>query len=490
MSLETILVQNGSLANKPRADISVGKLYYDQLIDPLLQGLIPNSSAQADAENNFTIIQAALGGGGSIPFPAGLYYVSDPLIITESNTQLFGEGIDLTTIKAIPSFDGELLTIGSAGESISNVSIKSLTLDGNGINGVMLTGSCLFMINAQNCIVEEVKCYCPYQEGIIMTTSSGTSFGNLVKGCIIEYPVTAGIAVVANSVTDIYNCTFSDCMISYCGTNGVSVAGSNGVVFNAINIYRSNETGFLASQSINSLLSASRIDRSGTSGVDIYGATSFNVIGNIVQYSSQVDGTVAGIYLESTTTNCNISQNSIVEDNVDINDEVVGPNGVTYIPKTQKPGAGIAISSSTSNIIRGNFIASVLSTRISGASDYKNEVVDPSSTATISYDPLTRFTGGIGNAIRTSSASSIQMTFEDCFLLSSNNSVARTVIMPALPAAVAGWYCIIKDSSNTAGTKAITIESASLIDGSPTADISSNYGVKRLFTDGTTFYSW
>lgn len=61
-----------------------------------------------------------------------------------------------------------------------------------------------------------------------------------------------------------------------------------------------------------------------------------------------------------------------------------------------------------------------------------------------------------------------------------------------LPAAVAGQQIVVKDESGSAATDNITIATpgSENIDGAATATISANYGVLRLYSDGTDWFSF
>lgn len=56
----------------------------------------------------------------------------------------------------------------------------------------------------------------------------------------------------------------------------------------------------------------------------------------------------------------------------------------------------------------------------------------------------------------------------------------------------AGKIVIIKDEGGASGTDAITIatEGSETIDGSASTSISTNYGVVRLYSDGTNWFTW
>lgn len=72
-----------------------------------------------------------------------------------------------------------------------------------------------------------------------------------------------------------------------------------------------------------------------------------------------------------------------------------------------------------------------------------------------------------------------------------DTSVARTITLPST-SVVPGKTITIKDESGAAGTNNITIATAGTetIDGAATATISTNYGVIRLYSDGTNWFTW
>ena len=92
---------------------------------------------------------------------------------------------------------------------------------------------------------------------------------------------------------------------------------------------------------------------------------------------------------------------------------------------------------------------------------------------------------------RTATATDYTTTATDIIIGVTSTSSARTVTL--LSGMVAeGVIVIIKDESGAAGTNNITIatEGSETIDGSATLVISSNYGVARLYSDGTDWFSF
>ena len=91
---------------------------------------------------------------------------------------------------------------------------------------------------------------------------------------------------------------------------------------------------------------------------------------------------------------------------------------------------------------------------------------------------------------RTATAANYTTLTTDSYIGVTDTSSARTITL--LSASVAdGRIIIINDESGLAGTNNITIatEGSETIDGSATLVISSNYGVARLISDGTDWFT-
>lgn len=93
---------------------------------------------------------------------------------------------------------------------------------------------------------------------------------------------------------------------------------------------------------------------------------------------------------------------------------------------------------------------------------------------------------------RQSTAVSANFPSDTTFYGVTDTSVARTITIGTLDITEAGKIFIIKDESGAATTNNITIATGGneLIDGQTTATISVNYGVIRLYSDGTNLFSW
>jgi len=69
-----------------------------------------------------------------------------------------------------------------------------------------------------------------------------------------------------------------------------------------------------------------------------------------------------------------------------------------------------------------------------------------------------------------------------------NQSAAITVTLPSA-AGVNGRILTIKDKSGTAATNTITVSGANTIDGAASKIINTAYGVLRLVSDGSNWFS-
>lgn len=502
MSLETIIVQHGATNLEPRSDISVNKLYYNEIVDPLLQNLIPNSTVPADMTNNFNVIQTALDGGGVINFPPGTYYVNSPLLMEVNQTQLIGAGIDLSIIKAGASFTGDLLSISNPGIPVKNVVLRGLTLDGNAANQTSAAHSCLFLVDAQDCLIEEVKCYCSKDEALVVTTDGDYSFGNRISKCIIQYAVTHGLFFAGTTVSgtsgDVYNNIVSDCIISFSGGNGLyEYKSSRNLVANC-QIYRTNLNGILIDNSYECSVSGCVVDRSSRNGVSVTASQSCSVKGSVIQYSNQGNSTYYGINLGATAINGTYTSNSLVEDSTSISDAVTGPNGVSYPAKTITNTQGVILDSTAQkNVISDNFMSSAISTRFSGATTSGSIIYDSNVDST-SYNKIVTLNSGIGLKAasgfalntRTTATTPVTVTSVDG-LVQVNVAGAATVNLPDVTTlSEGGWMCIIKDVSGAASGNNITVAAADLIDGAASKVISTDYGVLRIISNGLTYWTW
>lgn len=104
------------------------------------------------ATNDTTAIAAAFtaAGSGRVYFPAGTY-LTDPITIGSSNLEVFGAGMEQTTIKLRPQAAGTSNTITATDKTFLH--IHDLTLDGNR-DATTSTGTNLVLIRATNSIVE------------------------------------------------------------------------------------------------------------------------------------------------------------------------------------------------------------------------------------------------------------------------------------------------------------------------------------------------
>lgn len=89
-----------------------------------------------------------------------------------------------------------------------------------------------------------------------------------------------------------------------------------------------------------------------------------------------------------------------------------------------------------------------------------------------------------------STATDYTVKTSDYIVAVSNTSAGRTITLPsAVPDA--GWEVIIKDESGGAATHNISVSgNGHNIDGATPATINTNYGVLRIYSNGTQYYTW
>lgn len=101
------------------------------------------------------------------------------------------------------------------------------------------------------------------------------------------------------------------------------------------------------------------------------------------------------------------------------------------------------------------------------------------------------FTANGGFAVKRLAGTDINSD-EEVILAVTDTSVSRTVIIDISAISGATRIFIIKDESGGAGTNNITItaDGGETIDGEPNIVISVDYGVVRLYSDGTNLFSF
>ena len=112
------------------------------------------------------------------------------------------------------------------------------------------------------------------------------------------------------------------------------------------------------------------------------------------------------------------------------------------------------------------------------------------STDTLTVSGAATFGAGI-SVNRVSKSSNYTATSTDTIIGVDCSGGAITITLPTA-GTVNGKVYIIKDESGDAGTNNITVatEGSETIDGSNTATINSNYGVLRVYSDGTNFFTF
>lgn len=140
--------------------------------------------------------------------------------------------------------------------------------------------------------------------------------------------------------------------------------------------------------------------------------------------------------------------------------------------------------------IRFNLTGSAVQTQIVVSSTAPRVITLPDATTTLvgtnSAVSLKLFTGLARN--RTATAIDYVVLAGDDIIGVTNTSVARAITLCAANAVPAGYLLTIKDESGGANSNNITVSRAGsdTIDGATTATITSNYGIIRLYSDGSS----
>ncbi len=92
---------------------------------------------------------------------------------------------------------------------------------------------------------------------------------------------------------------------------------------------------------------------------------------------------------------------------------------------------------------------------------------------------------------RTATATDYTTVDTDVIVAVTNTGAARTITL-ATATVDEGRIVIVKDESGGAGTNNIIIatEGAETIDGAASVVINANYGVARLYSDGSNWFTW
>lgn len=401
MSLETVIIQNGASFNLPRANIYVHDLAYDNIVDPLLFGLVANSQAAGDMTNNTTIVQNALNLGGKVCIPSGTYYFNAPLVIAVNNTWLCGAGIGLTVLKSAITITTRQIWIVNAAVIMSKVTVSDMTIDGNAANRA--SGDSILGTDCQNCLFKNLDIYCSAGSGIILggTVSLGSKF-NVIENCIISYPKAYGV-YLAQYATDN---NVEGNMLEFIGGSAavlLETNSNNNVTDNVI--FRSNGTGIYVLTAGQSIIEGNIIDRCVINCIRLLTATNSSIIGNFLRYGNQGNTSAPGVLFttNSLTNICN--ENVIFDDGATISDAVTGPNGVVYPAKAFTMNYGIQLDAgSNNNNVQNNFVTAALTNRYT-LNGTNNILSDPSSgvlteryTSTVKYADFHSFQSAAASA--------------------------------------------------------------------------------------------
>lgn len=142
-----------------------------------------------------------------------------------------------------------------------------------------------------------------------------------------------------------------------------------------------------------------------------------------------------------------------------------------------------AICVSTTGGFGGNYVsASALATYTSATQNY----TFTTNGTVIAGAKVARLYAGV---VSVSSGYTITNTDQTSVLLVNTSTLANSITLPAVASNV-GRVLIVKDSTGAAATHHITVFPASgTIDGAASLSIASNWGLSRLTTDGTNWFT-
>lgn len=475
-----------------------------------------------------TVITSAMGqliSGGGILIKRGLYDNLDFITIPYDNITIEGQGKYATVLKLKPSADaGTSSTSGLLGTTHSGVIVKNLQLDGNGTNQTKIdNGSTMTAIlvgviaNGSNCIVENCYIHDFTRYG---TYCGSTADNNIIRNSRFVDNYWNGITYdVGTNGGKIINCYISgggDVGISIYGTGHTvsgctvkDVTGTNGSQNSYWGIGAENDGSTFASKMkiINNTVTGAGM----SIGINCSGnTTNTDIEGNYVHgLNTPISGFAYGISLASGSSNNSIKNNFIWDikwnaiklTSADSNSIIsnhcwdIGMGGTgaagealnlsgnnnTIISNTFKGyQMGIDITAGTGNIILANTVygMTVLDIWDDGTSTVK------SGNYGVKVGALLPTTG----QMRRSVTGNTTIDWRDYLVSYASLTATRTVTLPSA-STVKGQHFIIKDESGSAsGT--IKITAVGTIDGVVNPDlITTPYGVKRIYSNGTAFYS-
>lgn len=365
-SLESIVLPNGTPLEFPRASICVDRLIYNDLIsEPNLRNLINNDSSPAAMSNNVQVINEATALGGNIILPSGLFYINAPIIININYTVFEGAGRGLTTLKMAPNIGANLVNMtGIEGARLYGACIRNLTLDGNG--GSNSGGACILLNSCENCTVEDLEVYNAGYNGISSTkTDNLTNLNNSINNVSINYTNHYGLYLtffdggeVSNNIIE---CPYADAIV---------LLSNQDTSINNNYISRPNQNAIQMQGCQQCDIDNNYIYRAGRSAVYAADNTINTALtNNYIQFTNQANNSYYSISVVDGGLNCNISNNTLYENNTAINDGFTGPNNKVYLAKTILNVLGISLAAGCNkSVILNNMIQPEITTRISNLS--------------------------------------------------------------------------------------------------------------------------
>ncbi len=385
------------------------------------------------------------------------------------------------------------------------ITVTGCECSGGSFSGIQILGSSYFSIAGNVCYSNgptSAQGDGIGSEGASYGTISGnTCYGNGIQGINIRFTGETGGSqssshiVVANNVC--YNHTSGNG-----DAGGISISDTDDVVVSANlvygNAYGINVNGGNGNGVQHCKLIGNQVRGNSSTGIRVIpgaGSTRVMIEDNTVQDNAGdnlvVNGVQAfvrgGTYSGATGTHEGIhlqtgSDNSLIDgctiyDNTD--------NGVTI----DSPVAGVEIRNCRFDNIVGTNQKRALQEQ-AGAGPTRmvnNRILNQANNLYVFNNASSRYWDEQTVAAVTVTTSYVMLAQDEVVLCNQSGAIAIT--LPAATGGVIGKQVVIKDKSGNASTNNITVSGAQTVDGAASKTINSNYGVLRLISDGSNWFS-
>jgi hypothetical protein len=414
-------------------------------------------------------------GGGIVFFPAGTYGAATSINL-KAKVSLMGAGRRVSMLKALSGITTAVV-LGTTGNSVTDVIITDLGVDGNFSGGPSVGGiqcTAINRIQVRNCYVTSTG-----TAGIVIQSSSDkcTVVDNVIENTGLG-SASSGFGIRFTNSTQ---CEASRNRVIDSAGVGISVGGSTtGTPETRVigNWIRTNGSGFeciiIDTLSDRSVVEGNICMDGDDQGINI-AAKDCAVVGNTVSGASRHGILVTGINCTLTGNICKNSSQEVSGStyggiSIQANGAVASGNRCYDDQGTKTQNYGIKVTGTLSDVtITGNSLAGNLTAAITGISDGINDCVVANNSGVSTVSTITT----------TTTLSGERVVFADA------TSAAFTVTLPDATTA-AGKRVDIKRINS--GSNVVTVGSAGgTIDGASTFSLSQQYESITVVSDGTNW---